>query len=185
MIKVPACLKCNREKSATDDFLRDILVTDLHASQHPTAQKLFDSKVVRSHLRNSSQVARDIVLKARVQPLYTPAGIYLGDFPMLRIDDSKLEKIFTWIVRGLYYDARKERIPDDYTFELVRYDPWDFKGVWQHVQQNLSPNGSVSLGDVFGCAYVAAAEDLFTTWWFLEFYGSACFTVTTKKAKAP
>ena len=183
MIKVPACLRCNRIKSGTDDFLRDILVTDQHGSKHPTAQKLFDSKVLRSHLRNSSRVTRDIVSKAQLRPLYTPAGIYLGHFHTVDIDSSKLNKIFTWIIRGLYYDHRNQRIPDDYAFEVVQYAPGDFKGAWQIVQQNLNPNGPISLGDVFSCAYVAAAEDLFSTWWFLEFYGGACFAVTTEKTK--
>jgi hypothetical protein len=81
------------------------------------------------------------------------------------------------------YDARKLRIPDDYTFELLQYYPWDFKRVWKEVEQNLDPNGPRILGDVFGCAYVMATEDQFHTFWLLEFYGGVCFTYSYAPSK--
>lgn len=182
LITVPACDACNGSKSRNDDYLRDLLTMDLYGSQHPTAQKLFEGKVLRSHRRNSSHIGRDIISKGRMQPLYTRAGIYLGDYPMCAIDPGRIDTIFTMIVRGLYYDARKQRIPDDYTFTLLRYDPWDFKRIWQKVQQDLHPNGPRILGDVFGCTFVSATEDPFSTWWLLAFYGGACFSVDTMKA---
>src|SRR4051812_25180824 len=76
------------------------------------------------------------------------------------------------IVRGLYFDHQKKRIPDDYSFEVTRYDPWDFKNILLQVKQKLNLNGPRILGNVFGCAYALTEEDPYKTWWFIWFYNA-------------
>src|SRR5215204_1775649 len=98
LITAPACGRCNGDKAKDDDYLRDWLVCDIYGSQHPTAQKLFNGKVLRSHRRRQSQLTRSIAKNARVQPWYTPAGIYLGDFPMFEMDNQRVQTILERII---------------------------------------------------------------------------------------
>lgn len=178
-IVVPACDRCNKDKSPHDDLLRDFLIFDFCGCQHPVAQTLFQTKALRSFRRNSSVLARTVVSDAQLEPLHTRGGIYLGTYPQVRINDTQVQTIFSTIVRGLYFDARRQRLPDNYVFQVRRIYPWDFKEVWRGLKEkNL--NGPRIIDDVFGCAFLSATEDPYTTLWFLWFYGSVVFSVSTK-----
>src|SRR5207253_10981223 len=113
---------------------------------------------------------------------YTRGGIYLGNQPSFPIDEERVKAIFSTLVRGLYYDARRKRFPDGYVFDVLRYYPWDFKAVWERFFQ-LHPNGPRILGNVFGCAFVSAQEDPFTTYWLFWFYERVLISVSATNTK--
>ncbi|HWN10232.1 MAG TPA: hypothetical protein VNO50_13360 [Pyrinomonadaceae bacterium] len=182
LITVPACDKCNNAKSLNDDFLRDMLICDIFGSQSPVAQDIFHEKVLSSVRQDSSVIARDATLNARVEPFYTKQGVYLGHETSFPIDSERVKVIFTALVRGLYYDARRQRFPDNYVIEVLRYYPWDFEEVWQVFFQ-LHPNGPRTLGNVFGCAFVSAQEEPFSTYWLFWFYERVLISVSAMHPK--
>ena len=116
--------------------------------------------------------------KARLEPFYTRAGIYLGDIPQAELEDGRLQRIFSRLVHGLYFDALGERIPDSYTVVGGRVFPWNVPAVMECLNRH-QPNGPRVLGDVFSCIYVKALEDPFTTVWLLKFYDRVWFLVST------
>lgn len=177
LITVSACDDCNSAKSKNDEYLRDLVTTDIYGNQSPLAQELFEQKVISSSRKNRSLMAREFLSKARLEPFYSKGGLYLGHFPSATLDPERITVIFSTITRGLYYDHRRQRIPNDYVFEVLRYHPWDFKDVWESFKQ-LHLNGPRILGDVFGCAYVSAAEDPPTTLWLMWFYGRYCVSIS-------
>lgn len=62
LIKVRACSTCNnKEKSKDDEFLRDLLLSDMNAVKNETAKTLFDNKVLRSIDTHRSFFARQTV----------------------------------------------------------------------------------------------------------------------------
>ncbi|SRR5258706_5021968 len=177
LISVPACDDCNNAKSLDDDFLRDFLVCDNFVSQSPVAQQIFQQKMLSSQRKGSSLIAREAILKGRLESLYTKGGIYIGDFHSFSVNEQRLNKIFETLVRGLYYDAHKKRFPDGYQIELTRHFPWEFKDVFTELSK-LHLNKRV-LGNVFGCAFTTAQEDPFTTAWIFWFYERIMFSVFT------
>ncbi len=177
LITVQACDDCNNAKSLNDDFLRDFLVCDIFGNESPLAREIFHTKMLSSTRQNSSVIARSTVIASRVKPFYTREGIYLGNFTSVPIDSERVKTIFSTLVRGLYYDARRTRFPDDYVFTVHRYHPLDFKAIWQAFYQ-LRPNGPRALGDVFGCAFLSSQEDSFTTFWLFWFYERVFFSVS-------
>lgn len=180
LVTVPACDDCNRAKSLNDDYLRDYFVTDNYVSQNPIAQEIFHQKVLSSQRQGSSVIARDIT-KARLEPLYTKGGIYVGDFPSVRVDGGRIEEIFKILVKGLYYNSQKKIFPNGYAFEVRRFFPWDFQSIWAEFT-TLNPRMKI-LGNVFGCAFQKAQEDDFTTVWLFWFYGRIAFSVYAKNPK--
>jgi hypothetical protein len=120
---VPACRSCNQAKARHEDYLRDFLALDYRSSQSPITQTLFSQKVWRSLHRNSSELVRTALQTADLAPLYTREGIYLGEYPQATVDDTRLSSMLGMMVRGLYYDARKQRLPDDYDVTVLRHDP--------------------------------------------------------------
>ena len=178
LITVPACLGCNQEKALNDEYLRDLVTTDIYGNQSPIAKEIFNDKVVRSSRSNRSLMAREFLSGARFEPFYTKGGVYLGDFPSATVDPQRITTIFATMAQGLYYDHRRHRIPSNYIFEVLRYHPWDFKGVYESLNSQLHLNGPRILGDVFGCAYVSAQEDPPTTLWLMWFYGMFFISVS-------
>jgi len=179
LITVPVCDRCNNEKSKDDDFLRDFLVVDIQGSQSPVTQTLFSGKVQRSLSRNSSALLRDVIPQLRIAPLYTSAGIYLGDAPQAPFDGERLKQTLGRIVRGLYFDARKMRLPNECSVEVYRPGLWNYNEILQ-VFRKLHVNGPRVLGNVFGCLFAAATEDPFFTLWALWFYERVLFTAVTE-----
>ena len=184
LITVPVCDSCNNAKSRDDDFIRDFLTCDVFGNQDPVANRVFQEKVLKSVRRNSSELGRSAVSHYRNEPLYTNGGIYLGDVVAAPVDASRIERIMTRIVRGLYHDARRERISDDYSFKVLQYRPWDFKQLVNKYEENKLSFNRRSLGDVFECGFLFAKEDPFTTFWLIVFYKQVFFTVDTTLAKS-
>jgi cation transport regulator ChaB len=177
LITVPCCEQCNNLKSRDEDYLRDLLTTDIYANTHPIAENIFKDKVARSARRNSSEFAHKVVTSARSEPFYTRGGVYLGNVVAIPVDEIRMTGIFTRIVRGLYYEARKQRIPDNYIFKVWRYQPWDFLEALEYFKQ-MHMNGPRILGDVFGYAFLSVQEDPLMTLWLLWFYKRAFFSVS-------
>jgi len=159
-----------------------MLAVDIFGNQSSVAQGIFHNKVLSSQRQNSSVVARAATSSARLEPFYTKQGIYLGHYPSFPIDGNRVENTFSTLVRGLYYDARKKRFPARYRFEVFRHYPWDFKYIWQTFS-GLHPNGPRILGNVFGCVFLSAQEDLFTTYWLFWFYERVLFSVSAMNPK--
>jgi hypothetical protein len=181
LITVPACAPCNNAKSLDDDYLRDLLVCDLYGSESPVAKQVF-RKMLGSDSRGSSIVARAARAEMQFKPLHSHGGVYLGQFPSFPIDGPRLERIFKTLVRGLYYDARRQYFPEEYIFELRRFEPWDFERVLNEYQRH-NPNGPRVLGDVFGCIFLSAIEDPFTTLWLMWFYERILFSVAATNSE--
>src|SRR4051812_32449628 len=74
MLTVPACDSCNGRKSRHDDFLRDILVTDIAATESPVAQELFRVKVLSSHQQGKSLASRIALTDSKPIPFLTREG---------------------------------------------------------------------------------------------------------------
>ncbi|RYZ82676.1 MAG: hypothetical protein EOP06_21285 [Proteobacteria bacterium] len=179
MITVPACEDCNNAKSRDDDFLRDILTSDIYGSQSMEAQKVFKSKVLSSVNQNSSDFARLIIAQGRVEPFYSHGGIQLDSLPTAPLDTARIDRIFSTLIRGLYYDARKLYIPKGYNFNVMRYHPREFQQVYDELSATLKMRNPRILGNIFGATYTCAEEDPLTTIWLLWFYNNVCFSVSS------
>ena len=185
LITVPSCAECNNvSKSHGDTDLRDYLGLDLFGNQSKSGQAVFP-KVLRANERGQSALARKAALSSEMRPLYTSAGIYLGDYPTARLDEGTIEGPLATIVRGLYFYGKKERIPDNYEFDVRRVQEWEVP----QFLQSLNPlqastyivkDGPHFYGEVFSYMCFGATEDRFTTLWLMWFFGRVLFFVSTE-----
>ena len=180
MITVLACKECNEEKAKHDNYLRDMLVLDMHGSQSSVAQALLDGRVKRAIRTNRSEIARVALQYGRVEPLRSPAGIYLGQAISFPIDEERVRHIFSLIVRGLYYRLRKQRLRDDCVFSVRRLTAEEFNRGWQELKET-GFNGPYLLGEgVFNFIFMYAAEQPSVTQFWLGFHELICFYVATE-----
>ena len=45
-----------------------------------------------------------------VKKVFTPTGIFLGNRPVMSLDNERLEKVLSKIIRGLYYHQNKKAL---------------------------------------------------------------------------
>jgi hypothetical protein len=179
MITVPVCQTCNRKKGRLDEYLRDVLVLDIDSSENEAAQKLKRGEVNRAIRRNRSEVMRTARTKAKLEPRYTPGGIYLGHAVSFPIDSDKLNQAFAMIVRGLHFAVKTVYLPNDCTFDIRRVHPLEFNETWDAIKKT-GFNGPYRLGDnIFTALMIFAAEEPALTLWWLWFYESICVYVAT------
>jgi hypothetical protein len=179
MVTVPVCQDCNKYKGKLDEYVRDVLVLDIDCSNNAAAQKLLNGEVARAIRKNRSEVARIARMSARLEPHYTPGGIYLGDAVSFPINGERMNQEFSLIARGLYYAIRKQHLPKDCLFEVRRIHPLGFNQVWEGLKK-IGFNGPYKLGDrIFTAIMMYAEEDHTLSQWWLWFYESICVSVAT------
>ncbi len=178
LLTVPCCRPCNLAKSKDDAFLRDFLSVDLASHRHPVAAALFDRKVRRSVARNSSEFAKLVVSRRRMTPLYTPAGVYIGDFPGMEIPGDRIGIIVRRLVRGLYFNSRRHLFPADHPLKVLRHPADVFPNLYAALTIRSKPPATYVLGTVFGCAFVYA-EEPFNTIWLLWFFEQVLFSAVS------
>ncbi len=182
MVTVPACQRCNNEKSRDDDYLRDMLVIDIENTLHPVAQRLLAGEMSRSARRNRSLIARDIASKGAIRPMHSMGGIFLGQFPCVPLDEVRVNRLFARITRGLYYKVSGcRRLPQNCEFEVRRVDRFRLRQAVDLLVR-LGCRARRDLGNVFGCMQVIAAEDPSVTHW-LQWYYNVFITVSTNLSK--
>jgi hypothetical protein len=166
-IVVWACESCNNEKSKTDDYLRDFLVSDAFASESSAVQGL-RGKLLSSVRQNSSAFAKTLLRDARPHSFFTPGGIYLGEVFSVSVD---MGTIFARIISGLYFKVYAARIPASYDFQVQRLDPLRGpEGIAALI--NMPFYARFRVGQDFSARLMVSDQDPFTTMWLLCFYRS-------------
>lgn len=128
LIKVLACAECNNEeKSKDDEFLRDLLLSDINSMKNEVAKSLFDSKVLSSINKNKSFFARQSIPTAKLIPSYTEGGIYMGDVYQIRVNGERVHRIFSRIATVLYYWKTQDRVPPNFDFSVEQISPKQFE----------------------------------------------------------
>jgi hypothetical protein len=180
LVTVPACDRCIGAKAKDEDYLRDMLVLNMDCENHPAAQQLLQGQVSRSIRTNRSLLGRAVRTQSSIQPRQTVGGEYLGHFPSVPLEATRVVRAFTRITRGLYFYRQTNRIPDTYNFVVERIEHLHAdKAITDFRSQGC--NGPFVLGqNVFACFYVIGLEDPFVTLWLQNYYN-----VLIKVATAP
>ena len=122
LLKLPACSVCNNRSSKDDEYLRSVLISRADIEESQSTNEL-RSALIRS-LSNLGQpgfqkaYARSVSSKR----IFTPAGIFLGKHPVITVDNERLEKVLSKIIRGLYYHHMKKTLSREYLIKIISED---------------------------------------------------------------
>jgi hypothetical protein len=103
LITVPACEQCNKSFELDDDYFRIAVLLPADPDHHPIAARLWAEKVVRGTLRHSPALKSTIIRSLARLDVTTPAGIYLGTAPTVRLDRERLDRVARRIVAALHW----------------------------------------------------------------------------------
>jgi len=175
---VPACKSCNKNKGCDDSYVRDLLVADVACENNPTVMALLPA-VVRSAEKNWSHFARVASSESRIEAVYSPSDLYSGHHLGVPIDWKRLERYFSLVVRGLCWHRFKERLPDNYVFEVHRLHEADAAVISHDLINHGGQDPFVIGSDVFSAHFTIHPDNRFITCWLVHFYQSISFSITT------
>lgn len=111
LITVPSCSPCNNATSADEEYFLNVILSHWKAdtsSALATRKDRFDKRTERR-----VRMARRMLDDVRFDEWVTNAGVSAGQGYVLKVDAPRLERIFEKIVRGLYWEHYRERLPTD------------------------------------------------------------------------
>jgi hypothetical protein len=155
---VPACSPCNSRKAKDDSYVRDLFAADLASSVSPKVLSVLNGQVFRSIRKNWSHFGKLAASDTESVSLKTPSGLHLGNYPAVRVDWKRVRRFFRYVVRGLYWQAYQDRLPDDYLFDVKRVEP---DAAVEQMKEfiNRKAHGPFSIGEgVFGGSFGVCQE---------------------------
>jgi hypothetical protein len=112
LLTVPACAACNNRSSEDEEYFVNVLLAH-HKASGSHADILLAQRLGRPAKPRRLRAAFRLLKGVRSVPIYTPAGIYLGDAPAFRADIGRMGTVLSKVARGLYYAEYGERMPAD------------------------------------------------------------------------
>jgi hypothetical protein len=180
MKTIRVCLQCNQDKKLLDDYMRDRLLADVATSGNPQAQILVREQFGRAVATNRSVFTREARKGFAHRSLESPSGLLLGQVPTVPIDNRKVDRFLTYVVRGLRYKFGRHYFPLQYAFATRHVEPANVQFMVRIFRELTHANGPYTIGmDVFSCMFAQATEDPATTLWLLLFYNCVMYYVST------
>ena len=175
LITVPCCQTCNGRLKPHEDYVRMLF------SVGPASETEHGFAVWRNTTQPGLDKDKGLtrVLAKNIEPvdLKTPAGIYLGTKPGIRVNWDRVFLVIEKCVRGLYYYETGEILHKD--AEIVR------GGIFEHNQDYLSSvlaqtnPGKWKAPNVFQYKWNRYPDTPKGTLWAMMFYNTHSFVAIT------
>ena len=168
---VPACDACNARTNLDDEYFRNTLAMMLNLD-HPHKQSLFAGPVLRS-LKSHPGWIKHALAKMTIQPMWSPSGLWLGNFPVLPLDIERFQRSLLKIVKGLFFLIRKSPFPASGRIILVGQLNARTQPLIASIEEHLFPPTFDFGDDVFEWRFSQTKDGI--TMWKLMFYRTIVF----------
>lgn len=173
LLTVPACLRCNHDRSLDDEYFR--LIVSAGSQDSPQSTVLLHQRII-PRMREKPALALDFLKSFRPVAIHNEGGVHMGNEPVFTFDRTRIQTVIDKIVRGLFFKHAKHRLADDYLVEEFYYCP----PIEASLQQAILELPLINIGDgaVFSYRYHIASEGSSESFWFLMFYNDTSLFVT-------
>ena len=187
LLTVPACLDCNGGFTKDDEYFR-IALTITDEAKGQRAREAVMPTVMRGINSTKQDRFRAALLSGtQIAPRFSPSGLFLGNHRAIAFDSARLDRIARRIVRGLFFQVKGHRLPDDHAINVLPVGR--FRELASlHPELDLALHEFIGLitreplmkyGDVFGYHWVQSPNGPSNTMWLLYFYEQLEFYCTT------
>ena len=161
--QVPACARCNNEKSRLEGYVSSTL---LIGSRHPEADRYRREKVAPRLDRNKG-LRNELNIDA--PPSWIKINGVLQQVHMIRIDSGKIEQLLQLIVRGLYRYHYGKPLPGEMRPHVSMIRPEAEASMWAGVSHFFPPevariNCNLGRGSFIYSCVQSPVHDGFTAW---------------------
>lgn len=162
---MPACRSCNEAKGQFDGPLQHYVLIDVHASMHPEAQHLFDTKLAKAVSTNRVRLL-DRYHEGRSVSEITANGLWVRENYEVPIDFEPIRQALIYLVRGLHYAVFGEvKQPDEVGANIVSRG--ERRGFADSFIQ-LGIDGFHTQGNVLSVAWMSRAAT--NVYWMFDFF---------------
>jgi len=180
LITVPACPACNQGAGKDEEFfLATFMFSDAGTSEAGT--RLWNEKLRRMYSKNWGLRRAIGSLLSHVN-VTTPAGLYLGRRIAIDVDDSRLERVVTKIVRGLYFFEYGDRLHKTSSVQVLYLRSEDHVNLAKAHNHEMR-DGSRGWDGVFRYRFNRVATRPQGSLWLLMFYDFAVFMAVTNEGR--
>ena len=116
---VKACEACNQGASLDDEYLRDTILMYHGTADLPQAQAHIEKMFRALALPRKQSYARATFRRLDSAAATTPAGLYLGTQPVVRVDQVRMQRVIARYARGLHRYHFGERVPADTPMHVI------------------------------------------------------------------
>jgi hypothetical protein len=192
LVTVRACPGCNNRSSKDDEYFRTALAIRHEAGESEAAQQLMP-KILRSFERpEGAGFAQSFLSTVQRVNAITAGGLYVGQAHAFTVDWARIDKVMSRIVRGLYFNEFKRRLPICYPVAVH-----DVGGLSKHTAPDvlegllkmsltvISGGRGAQMGDSFHYRFLPTREDPNSTFWAMAFFKRIIFVCWTAPASVP
>jgi len=183
LITVPACVRCNKSFELDDEYFRIAVVVPADPERDPIAAGLWAETVVRGTLNRSPALKSTIIRSLTRLDMTTPAGIYLGTTPTVRLDRKRLDRIARRIVTALHWHHYGHVPHPEVEFTVTMGPDPKRPGVAERVAMDLLGGRPWAIvgGGAFRYAHGRVPENPDWGAWLLAFHSTVfCLVVLSK-----
>lgn len=161
--QVPACARCNHEKSVLENYLVSAL---LIGSRHPEADRYRHEKIV-PRIDHNKRLRKE--LNIDIPPRWIEINGILQQVHEIKVSSEKIERLLQMIVRGLYYHHYRKPLPREMIPDVSMIRPEGEAAMWASVSHFFPPEApriACDLGRgsfIYSCVQSPAHEG-FTAW---------------------
>lgn len=186
LITVPSCQACNSRASLDDEYFRLAITPGIDPTKFP---KEFDLSIQAIRKLGTGQklgLAKTMLGSFAKKPLYTPAGLYLGEAGSLNVDAARIQRVLDRVVRGLFFHHLSKRLPNsrrvsvvsDWFFPVL---PAEARAPVEAILDFLSTAEPIVIGSgVFCYRYRINEEEAYGSAWWLSFFEHRRFLCLTE-----
>jgi hypothetical protein len=139
---------------------------------HPQKLQLFEGPLLRSFKKHPAWITYALA-NARVEPMWSPSGLWIGNFPVLPLDIARFERSLLKIVKGLFFLIRKTAFPREGRIIVVGQLNAQTQPLIKSIEDNLFPPTFDFGDDVFEWRFSQTKDGI--TMWKLIFYRTVVF----------
>ena len=171
-IIIPACHRCNNEKSAGEDDLRDSLVIEVGVHGHPDILPLM-TVMAESTGKGFSKYGQAAAFERKPVIRRTEAGVDVPGFEVHVHDARAMRRTLCYMVRGLYFHENGRPWLPNQPMTLYDLKPEDLESTIEHFGM-LGPFEfrGVMGNDVFRYAVITQPQYPDITAWLMVFFGT-------------
>jgi hypothetical protein len=173
LITVPCCDSCHDDSSDDDLYFRTVLLTASNLSADNMAIKQMDHAIKSLNRPNRSKLANLIRNSIIDTEIVTEAGLIIGNWPAMKIDHDKIEKVLIRIVRGLFFREFRVPLPKDCNV-FAKIDQFG-KDASVLSKEGCFCQAKWAADNLFGYTYARAIDKEDASVWLGVFYQQVTF----------
>jgi hypothetical protein len=186
LVTVRCCDACNNAASKDDEYFRLAITTGIDPTKFPNEFDLSIEAIRKLDTPHKRGLAKTMLRSFAKVPLYSPAGLYLGEAGSLSVETARIQRVLDRVIRGLFFHHMNKRLPNTGSISVISdwfvpVLPEDVRTLVEALLDFLRGAEAIVIGSgVFCYRYRSIEGEAYGSVWWLSFYDHRRFLCSTE-----